>query len=45
MVHVILLPIIIAIVTIIIVSFTEGIYTYIPETNHLSREYIVAAVV
>jgi len=22
----------------------QGIYTYIPETNHVSREYIVAAI-
>jgi hypothetical protein len=23
----------------------QGIYTYIPETNHVPREYIVAAIV
>jgi hypothetical protein len=30
--------------TIIIISFMQGIYTYIPETNHVSREYSVAAI-
>jgi hypothetical protein len=29
---------------IIIISFVLGIYTYIPETNHVPREYNVAAV-
>ena len=28
----------------IIISFMEGIYTYIPETNYVSREYSVAAI-
>jgi hypothetical protein len=27
----------------IIISFMQGIYTYIPETNHVSMEYSVAA--
>jgi hypothetical protein len=36
---------IIIITTIIIFSsFTQGIYTYIPETNHVPREYTVAAI-
>jgi hypothetical protein len=35
--------IIIIIIIIIIVSFMQGIYTHIPETNHVPREYIVAA--
>ena len=34
------------IVTIIIlgISFMQGIYTYIPETNHVPREHCVAAI-
>jgi hypothetical protein len=41
---------IIIIITIIIIigkdtiSFTQGIYTYIPETNHVPKEYNVAAI-
>ena len=27
----------------IIISFMQGIYTYIPETNHVPREYSVSA--
>ena len=36
----------IAIITIIIIiiSFMQGIYTYIPETNYVRREYSVAAI-
>ena len=30
--------IIIIIIIIIIISFMQGIYTYIPETNHVPRE-------
>ena len=29
---------------IIIISFMQSIYTYIPETNYILREYSVAAV-
>jgi hypothetical protein len=38
--------IIIIIIIIIIpgISFMQGVYTYIPETNHVSREHCVAAV-
>ena len=32
------------IIVIIIISFMQGIYTYIPETNCVPREYSVAAV-
>jgi len=28
----------------IIISFMQGIYTYIPETNYVPREYSVAAI-
>jgi len=36
--------IIIIIITIIIITFMQGIYTYIPETNSVPREYSVAAI-
>jgi hypothetical protein len=29
---------------IIIISFMQGIYTYTPETNHVPKEYNVAAI-
>jgi len=32
------------IIIIIIISFTQGVYTYIPETNYVPREYSVAAI-
>jgi len=32
------------IIIIIIISFMQGIYTYIPETNNVPREYSVAAI-
>ena len=38
------LIIIIIIIIIIIVSFMQCIYTYIPETNHVPKEYSVAAI-
>jgi hypothetical protein len=37
------LRIIIIIITLVI-TFMRGIYNYIPETNHVSRVYSVAAV-
>ena len=36
--------IIIIVIIIIIISFMHGIYTYIPETNYVLREYSVAAI-
>ena len=36
--------IIIIIIIIIIIYFIQGIYTYIPETNYVPREYSVAAI-
>jgi hypothetical protein len=36
--------IIIIIITIITISFMQGIYTYIPETNNVPKEYNVAAI-
>jgi hypothetical protein len=29
---------------IIIISFMQGIYTYIPETNYVPKEYSLAAI-
>ena len=37
------LPVIIIII-LIIISFMQGNYTYIPETNYVPREYNVAAI-
>jgi len=34
----------IIIIIIIIISIMQGIYTYIPETNYVPREYSVAAI-
>ena len=34
----------IIIIIIIIITFMHGIYTYIPETNYVPREYSVAAI-
>ena len=31
-------------IIITIISFVQGIYTYIPEKNHVPREYSVAAI-
>ena len=39
-----LTQLIIIIVIIIIISFMQGIYKYIPETNHVPREYSVSAI-
>jgi hypothetical protein len=36
--------VIIIIIIIIIISFVHGIYTYIPQTNYVPREYSVAAI-
>ena len=36
--------IIIIIIIIIIISFMRCVYTYIPETNYVPREYSVAAI-
>ena len=33
-----------SIIIIIIISFMQGIYAYIPETNYVPREYSVAAI-
>jgi hypothetical protein len=33
-----------SIIITIIISFMQGIYTCIPETNHIPREYSVAAI-
>ena len=36
--------IIIIIIIILGISFMQGIYTYIPETNHVPREHRVATI-
>jgi len=41
---VIIISIIIIIIIILGISFMQGIYTYIPETNHVPREHHVAAI-
>ena len=41
---IIVIVITIIIIIIIIISFMQGIYTYIPETNHVPREYNVSAI-
>jgi hypothetical protein len=41
---VIIMMIIIIIIIIIGISFMQGIYTYIPETNHVPREHGVATI-
>jgi cell division protein FtsL len=41
---IIIIIIIIIVVIIIGISFMQGIYTYIPETNHVPREHRVAAI-
>ena len=37
-------PMMMIIIIINIISFMQGIYTYIPETNHVPREYSVSAI-
>ena len=41
--YIIIIAIIIIIIILVIITFTQGIYNYIPETNHVSRVYSVAA--
>ena len=41
---IIIITIIIIIIITIIISFMQGIYTYIPQTNYVPREYSVAAI-
>ena len=41
---IIIIIIIIIILIIIDISIMQGIYTYIPETNHVPREHCVATV-
>ena len=42
--YIIIINIIITIIIIIIVTFMQVIHTHIPETNHVPRGYIVAAI-
>ena len=41
---IIIIFIIIIIIIILGISFMQGIYTYIPETNHVPREHCVATI-
>ena len=41
---IIIIIIIIIIFFFFVISFMQGIYTYIPETNYVPREYSVAAI-
>jgi hypothetical protein len=43
-VHVVKRDIIIIIIIILGISFMQGIYTYIPETNHAPREHCVETI-
>ena len=43
LINIIIIIIIIIIIFIIIITFMQDIYTYIPETNCVSKEYSVAA--
>jgi len=40
----IIIIIIIIIIVILGISFMQGIHTYIPQTNHVPREYCVATI-
>ena len=40
----VIIIIIIIIINILVITFMQGIYNYIPETNHVYRVYSVAAV-
>jgi hypothetical protein len=44
MLHIIIIIIIIVVIVILVITFMQGIYNYILETNHVSRIYSVAAV-
>jgi len=41
---IIIIIIIVVVVGILGISFMQGIYTYIPETNHVPREHCVAGI-
>jgi hypothetical protein len=41
---IIIIIIIIVVVVVVVISFMQGIHTHIPETNHVPRGYIVAAI-
>jgi len=44
MIIIIIVVIIIIIIIILVITFMQGIYNYIPETNHVFRVHSVAAV-
>jgi hypothetical protein len=42
--QIIIIIIIVVVVVVVVICFTQGIHTYMPETNHVSRVYSVAAI-
>ena len=36
--------VVVVVVAVVVVSFMQDIYIYIPDTNHVHREYSVAAI-
>ena len=41
---IIIIIIVVVVVVVVVISLMQGIYTYIPDTNHVSNEYSVAAI-
>jgi flagellar basal body-associated protein FliL len=41
---IIIIVVVVIIIIILGISFMQGIYTYIPETNHVPMEHCVAAI-
>jgi len=41
---IIIVVVVVVVVVVLGISFMQGIYTYIPETNHVPREHCVALI-
>ena len=41
---IIIIIVVVVVVVVLGISFMQGIYTYIPETNHVPREHCVAVI-
>jgi len=41
---IIIIVVVVVVVVVLGISFMQGIYTYIPETNHVPREHCVATI-
>jgi hypothetical protein len=39
-----LVVVVVVVVVVLLITIMQGIYTYIPETNHVSRVYSVAVI-